>query len=399
MIKRLRIRNYLSLKEVDLELGPRNLLVGPNKSGKSNLIDCLRFLTTMPVGGLKTAFMDRNGFGEVLWKGPGDPHISLGLIYEMPEHLSPAKKLYEYEISIRGSHQTGLIAVESERLDVVIGDEKTTLIDLKNGQGKLLHVNGQDAVLTPIDPSNSALESNVPNWEASTFKAMITMSRFYRLIPQHMKQPNAAVRQQFLNQTGDNFSSWFMTLQGAYPNEFKRIKQVAVDVFPGLEELLTPPTQFGTTFVSTRERGLRGPITIWRMSDGEIMFLALLSLIFAPGDLGAPLYCIEEPENYLHPKLIEVLAETLIQRQKELGSRIAQIIATTHSTWLINQFSLDELLAVVNREGATSFQRPGSREYLKKILESGDLNIGDLFYSGALEEPNENDRTDRGRPL
>ena len=46
MIKQLRVRNFLSLKDVDLELGTRNLLVGPNMSGKSNLIDCFRFLTT-----------------------------------------------------------------------------------------------------------------------------------------------------------------------------------------------------------------------------------------------------------------------------------------------------------------------------------------------------------------
>ena len=385
MIKRLRIRNYLSLKEVDLDLGPRNLLVGRNKSGKSNLIDCLRFLTTMTMGGLKKAFMDRNGFSEVLWKGPGEPRISLGLTYEMPEHLSPTKKLYDYEISILGS-DTGLVTVESEKLDVVNGNERITLIDLRNGRGKLLHLNGQDAVVTPIDSSTSALEFNVPNWEASTFKLILSMSRFYRLAPQLMKQPNAVVRQLFLNETGDNLSSWFMTLQGAHPEEFKRIRQVAADVFPDLEEILTPPTQFGTTYISTREKGLRRPITIWRMSDGEIVFLALLSLIFAPDELGAPLYCIEEPENYLHPKAIEVLAEILIQRQKELGPRIAQIVATTHSTWLLNQFSLDELSAVVKKEGVSSFRRPGSRKYLNKILESGDLDIGDLFYSGALEE-------------
>lgn len=395
MIKRLRVRNFLSLKEADLILGPRNFLVGPNRSGKSNLVECLRFLTNMTITGLKRAFMDRNGFSEVVWKGPGDSRIFLGLTYEVPEHLTPIRKHYEYEISILGSG-SGLVVAETERLDVVIGDERKTLIDLKNGHGKLLHLDGETAIVTPIDPSSSALEFNVPNWEGTTFKTLLSVSRFYRLVPQIMKQPNAVMRQHFLNENGDNFSSWLLTLQSTYPDEFKRIRQVALDVFPGLEEILTPPTQYATTFVTTRERGLRQPITIWRMSDGELVFLAFLSLIFAPGDLGAPLYCIEEPENYLHPKLIDVLAGIVIQRQRELGPRIAQIIATTHSTWLLNHFGLDDLIAVVRKEGATSFRRPGSKEYLKKILESGDLDVGDLFYSGALEEPNEDDRTDRG---
>ena len=76
MIKRLRVRNFLSLKDVDLELGAKNLLVGPNMSGKSNLIDCFRFLTTMVISGLNKAFLDRGGFQEVLWKGGDESRIS-----------------------------------------------------------------------------------------------------------------------------------------------------------------------------------------------------------------------------------------------------------------------------------------------------------------------------------
>jgi len=47
------------------------------------------------------------------------------------------------------------------------------------------------------------------------------------------------------------------------------------------------------------------------MSDGELAFLAWTSLILAPKELGAELYLIEEPENHLHPRLIEVMFELL----------------------------------------------------------------------------------------
>ncbi len=98
-----------------------------------------------------------------------------------------------------------------------------------------------------------------------------------------------------------------MTLQTTYPREFNLIKQAAKDGLPGLEEILTPPTQFATTYMITQEKHLKTPINIWQMSDGELVFLAWLSLIFAPPSFGAPLFCVEELESHLHPRLLEIL--------------------------------------------------------------------------------------------
>ena len=383
MIKRLRVRNYLSLKDVDLELGKRNLLIGPNMAGKSNLVDCFKFLTQMCISGLVKAFQDRNGFPEVVWKGGDESRISFRLTGEVSALEEESPRIYDYELSVIGS-ATGLVSVEREHLIVRAGNETSTLIDLRHGQGKVTHANG-DTVFNLPSPSQSALEFTVPGWEGTVVKDFISRWHYYRLIPADMKRANAAVAQAFLSESGDNFSSWFMTLQG-YSDEFRMIKQAAVDVLPGLEEILTPPTQFATTYLTTREKHLKQPISIWRMSDGELKFLALLSVIFAPRALGAPLYCIEEPENHLHPRLLETLVELLTQRQNELGPRAAQIIATTHSPHLVDKVSLDELVVVEKSNGATRFTRPASKKGLKELLEKEELGLGELWYSGALSE-------------
>ncbi len=215
-------------------------------------------------------------------------------------------------------------------------------------------------------------------------KDYISTWRYYRLVPAVMKQQNAVVVQQFLMENGENFSSWFMTLQTTYPDEFRLIKQVAKDTLPGLEEILTPPTQFSTTYVTTREKHLKQPISIWHMSDGEIAFLAWLSLIFAPPSLGAPLFCVEELENHLHPRLLETLIEVFTQRQKELGPQAAQVIITTHSPYLVDRMNIDDLIVVEKSNGATKCTRPASKTHLKELLEREELGLGDLLYSGAL---------------
>jgi predicted ATPase len=119
------------------------------------------------------------------------------------------------------------------------------------------------------------------------------------------------------------------------------------------------------------------------MSDGELCFLALLSLIFAPAAMGAPLFCVEEPENHLHPRLIETLMEVLAQRQQELGANVAQNIVTTHSPYLVDRAKIDDLIFVEKRKGASVFTRPASKKHLKQLLEQEEVGLGDLWYSGA----------------
>jgi len=177
-----------------------------------------------------------------------------------------------------------------------------------------------------------------------------------------------------------------MQLQTRYSDAFARIQQVCRDVLPGFVDLFTSPTQQATVLVGSREEHLKRPLSAWEMSDGELAFVALLSLIYGPAELGAGLYCIEEPENHLHPRLIETLIELLRQAQDEPGaSGSAQVIATTHSPYLVDKLSLDELIVFEKRQGATVVTYPKDKAHLRELLQNEDLGLGDLFYSGALQ--------------
>ncbi|MGH7796524.1 MAG: AAA family ATPase [Candidatus Binatia bacterium] len=383
MIKRIRIRNFLSLRDITLELGVNNLVVGANMSGKSNLVDCFRFLTAMVTQGLNKAFLDRGGFHEVAWKGGDESRIYFGLTVETPLESPFGKKEFDYEISILGG-QAGTIAVEKEKLTLKTDSGVKTLIDLKSGHGEVRKEDGSVAFTIGGDPTKSALQYDVPGWEGGVLRALVSTWRFYSLIPTVMKQANAASSQIFLDEYGNNFSSWFMTLLTQHPEEFRRIRQTATDVLPSLTEILTPPTQVATTYVMTQEKYLKRPVNIWRMSDGELCFLALLSLVFAPAEFGSPLFCVEEPESHLHPRLIEALTEILSQRQQELGANVAQIVATTHSPCLIDKVKIEDLIVVEKENGESIFTRPASKGHLKELLEKEEVGLGDLWYSGAL---------------
>ena len=176
-----------------------------------------------------------------------------------------------------------------------------------------------------------------------------------------------------------------MTLQTKHGPAFERMARVAKDAFPGLERLFTVPTQQGQVFLASQEKHLKGPISVFQMSDGELAFIALLSLIFSPPELASALYCVEEPENHLHPRLLDTLVEVLKQVQEELSpENRSQILITTHSPYLIDKFSLDELIVLEKREGATILTRPCDKSHLRDLLQKEEVGLGELYYSGAL---------------
>jgi predicted ATPase len=123
------------------------------------------------------------------------------------------------------------------------------------------------------------------------------------------------------------------------------------------------------------------------MSDGELAYIALLSLIYAPIEAGSSLICIEEPENHLHPKLLQSIVTLTRQVRRELTDAnvpLSQIMVTTQSPLLVDQLNLEEIIWVEKRKGETIALRPSDEHQLRRLIEDKDLGLGDIVYSGLL---------------
>lgn len=381
MLRRLRVHNFRSLHEIDLQLGLNNVLVGPNASGKSNILDVFRFLKHVAVDGLNKALTDRLGYTEVAWKGAAAGPVRLVLDINVPEEQAEL----EYELEFEGT-ATGLVTLRRERLTAVKNNRSVNLIDFELGHGLARHADGSKAFDAPGNPSRSALEFDVPGWEGTRFKEYLTRWQFHRLNPASMRQVNPAGRAFALSENGDNLASWLATLKTSYSEYFRRVEQATRDSFGGLQELITELTQFQTTFLSSRDKYLKAPVHVWGLSGGELCFIALASLILGPPELGAPLRCVEEVENHLNPRLMETLFNLLRQWQSVYvkTSDAAQLFVTTHSPFVVDHFSLEELIIVEKREGQTQTFRASDKSHLRQLLENKETGLGELWYSGAL---------------
>ncbi len=388
MLARLEVRNFKSLRKLDLSLGPLNVLVGPNMGGKSNVLDVLRFLyeSWFPQPGTHgpvNALARRGGIDEVLWKGGEEKLLSVAVQFAEPARPG---RTFKYGIELV-SGAAGYVNIQTERLVLQEGEKEYSLIT-RDKEGRWL-VNANSERLVSIQAERSAMELAPPNWDGYPLKWFAQNWRYHQFVPSLMKQINQVTTGGVLAFHGENLSAWLMWLQTRSPESFGRITEVARDVFPEIRSLLTWPTQQGTVYLASQEQALNRPTAVYQMSDGEIVFIAFLSLICAPDDLSGTLFLIEEPENYLHPKLFETLVGLLRQAQQEVADRNvapSQIILTTHSPYVLDQMNLDEVMWVEKKNGETKIVRPSEKSHLKKLVQDEDLGLGDLMFTGALGE-------------
>jgi len=390
MIRHVQVNNFKTLNRVSLDLGLRNVIVGPNMSGKTNFISLFKFLRLMVlpapgVHGLLNALNSLGGFLALAWRGSISNLISIELEGTLPstaEDGEPEEWKYRLEILSDGR---GAVTVQDEALDIARDGSGYQVIAKDPGSGRRVLASRDRRIVSEIqEPGRSALEFEIPGWDGNRVRDLFASFRFYNLIPQRMKEVNTSAVPVALEEDGSNFSSWMLMLQTRYPEAFARINEVAKDVLPDIASVFTFPTQQSTVFVASNEKFMKTPVPVWQMSDGELCFLAWLSLILSPRDLTAPIYFVEEPENHLHPRLIDTLVGLLDQSQLGLGPTTAQVVATTHSLEVVDRSRLEDLIVFERRKGETLATRPREKDHLRELMGREEVGLGDLYYSGAL---------------
>jgi predicted ATPase len=388
MLTRMKVANFKALRDVDIAFRERNVFIGPNKSGKSTILQVLNILTQLMNGGdVSRAFGGELGFQQWLWKGrpEGDIHIEIwGTDAQPHSDGSTEPREFRYAITV-GLDALRNVTLRRELLQVIEGAQRksTTLIEAQLGTGISRRMNGETLFENPGSPGKPFLSYEIPGWEANELRRYIAGWHFYQLMPELPKLTAAqASAQPFLDTPGAQLSAWLHTFQANFPEAFSRIEEVAKEAFPEVESLATPVSQAGTTFLTSKERGFSTPITVFHLSDGELKFLQLLSIIFSP--LHVNVVCIEEPENHLHPRLLELLIETADRVRIENAPHGAQVFATTHSPFLVDRLDPEDVIVVEKVNGATKCTRATDKTDLKRMLEEGELSFGRLWYSGAL---------------
>ncbi|WP_437729381.1 AAA family ATPase [Sorangium sp. So ce861] len=399
MITKVFVRNYRSIGEVKLPLGKLTTLVGPNASGKSNVVDAVRFLADCLRAPLSFAMTmhQRQGFGSLLRQGEA---ASVGLTVGAEVQTDGGVGVWAFTLQPAGGD--GGVEVKSERAAWVQGgapgswsaQELEKLLSLEEvpdlqeamrclpGSGFVrfrgLHVSKIGDIFGPLSPPvHTALVLPQVSHEALRPLAdELNRVAMYSLFPNDLRPPRAPNPVKPMMANGENWASTLASLDkerwgGELLCSLSRIVGDVDDyrvVHAGGYSI--PEFRHGVDALG-KERWLGAA----QESDGTLRIAAILTALFQEPPLS--LIGVEEPELAVHPGALPVLFDFMSE-----ASFRSQILLTTHSPDLLDMLPVDSLRVVERRGGATTVSQVDERQ--RELVRKRLMSTSDLLHAEGL---------------
>lgn len=392
LIEKLRLHNILSFgpEGIEVELQPLNVLIGPNASGKSNLIEAVGLLHAAPRD-LAKPFREGGGIDEWLWKGGRSSRVA-DLVASVWYMELPGVLALRHSTHFSSSQQhLTLLDEQISGMRAKAHDDEGNVFVYRHPRGNPASVArtvdkpavGRELFSLPenkLDAGQSVLSQlrDPDQYPEITYLGdQFGAIRLYR--DWNFGRTQAPRRPQPTDLPEDTLeedaSNLGLVLNHLENQGMKRALVERARVFCEDIEDITTKVQGGTIQVFVHERG-RGPIPATRLSDGTLRYLCLLTILCHPDP--PPLVCIEEPELGLHPDILSTVAELLIEASGRM-----QLIVTTHSDILVSALSeVPESVLVCDRDEhgtqLTRLERGPLEEWLEKY------SLGDYWLSGGI---------------
>ena len=359
-------------------LTPLTVLLGPNGSGKSTIFDVFAFLAECFESGLRRAWDKRGRAKELKTRGTDGP-----LVIEIKYRERPTTPLITYHLAV--DEDLGLPVVVHEWLswkrhsygapfrflDYQRGAGQAVSGELPDAQDKRVQVPLSSPDLLAVNalgqfqdhPRVGALRNFIMGWHLSYLSADSTRG-----------QPEAGPHER-LTKSGDNLANVIQHLDERHPERLDRIFETLRRRVPRIERVLADTMQDGRLLLQIKDAPFRSPVLARFASDGTLKMLAYLVLIYDPAP--PPFIGIEEPENYLHPRLLPELAE-----ECRAACGRTQLLVTTHSPFFLNTLRPDEVRVLWRDEsGCAQTQRVADVRGVPEFVKAG-AHLGALWLEG-----------------
>ena len=381
-IEALGIKNYRALRDVELkQLKPLTVLLGANGSGKSTFFDVFAFLAECFTDGLRRALDKREGFKELRTRGCNGP-----IEFELKYREEPGTPIITYHLSINENAEGPFVETEWMQWRRGSHGKHVRFLNFHHGKGSVIPGETPDKTDTPIneqldDPTTIAASmfgQSAHHPRVSAFRRFITDWHLSRLSTDATHQATNDGAQKRLSAIGDNLANVIQYLQEKYPERLEKIISSLSNQVPRLEKVDTELTMSGRRRLQIKDAPFEQPILAKFASDGTLKLLSYLTLFHNPRP--PQLIGIEEPENYLHPRLLTGLVGECLE-----VLMFSQLIITTHSPHLVNELSAEEVWVLYRDEqGFTVCKRASDMLGVEQLLDAG-AKLGKLWMEGYFE--------------
>lgn len=363
LFTRLRLTNWRNFKSAEINLAARAFFVGPNASGKSNLLDAFRFLRDLaPDGGLATAVQRRHGVSSLRCL-EATRTSDIGIEVDVGDDEKPDLWTYEVRFNARRGE---VPTVKRERV-VHRGNE---VMSRPNS------LDEADATLL----TQTHLQQIQQNKEFRPLAEFFRSTRYLHLVPHIVRQRVAR------DLEDDPYGSDFLLRVKQTPKRtrdalLKRLNEGLRIAVPQFDGLVYEDDDDGRPHLFAKYHHWRAqPVgqSEAHFSDGT---LRLLGLLWAAAEREPGPLLLEEPELSLHDAIVEQLIPMLSRMQRRSGR---QLLLTTHSEVLLNAsgIGLHEVHRLVPTENGTLVQTGGNDDEVRALVEGG-LDIGSAIMPKA----------------
>ena len=380
-IEYLKVQNFRALRHVELKnITPLTVLLGPNGSGKSTLFDVFNFLSECFQGGLRQAWDRRGRARELKTRGSNGP-----VVIEIKYRERSNTPLITYHLSIDETAKGPVVAEEWLAWKRGSHGQPFRFLNYKHGVGSVISgeqpdaddqrqdvpLRGPDLIAVNTlgqiaqHPRVAALRDFITDWYVS-----------YLSVDNTRTQPESGPQER-LSKTGDNLANVIQFLKETHPDQLDRIMAVLRNRIPRLERIDATPMPDGRLLLQIKDAPFEQPVLSKFTSDGTMKMLAYLTVLYDPTP---PQFIgIEEPENFLHPRLLPELGE-----ECRLASERAQLLVTTHSPFFLNSCLPREVRILYRDEqGFTQATTAADIQGIKEFVSHG-ASLGHLWMEGQF---------------
>jgi predicted ATPase len=380
ILRRVTLKGFKSIKEMDLELRPLNVLIGANGAGKSNLVSFFKMLNEMMAGRLQQYVGTTGRAQSLLYYGPKEtPQMEAELEFGVPGGTAT------YFMQLTHAAVDTLVFSE-ERLKFNGKDSPTPGEQSTGIRGG--HPESHLAVLYNLDHPTTDFDRN-----GEQIRTFLAQCRPYHF---HDTSPSARVRRycyisdnRVLMADGGNLPAFLRRLREDNNSAYQQIVSTIRLIAPFFRDFdleaegpekkeinlnwLSDATGLNTAVGTGGWDQLFGP---HQLSDGTLRAMCLITLLLQPENELPDLILVDEPELGLHPYALHVIASLF-----KKASRHTQVLVSTQSSSFLDHFDPEDII-VASREGNESvFSRP-EPENLEKWLE--EYSLGEVWEKNVI---------------
>ncbi|MCI9866049.1 AAA family ATPase [Rhizobium skierniewicense] len=350
-ISRLVLSGYKSISHCDLEMGRLNVLIGANGAGKSNFIGFFRLINRILDQQLQISVGLAGGPDSLL-------HFGRKKTDDLHAQLYFGENGYRFQLK----------PTQDNRM--IFSHE--ALWWRKHGEWR---------------PASGHFESYVEEQKRKTgiYNYVVPAMRSWRLYHFHDTSNSASLKlihnindNEFLRDDARNLAAFLLRLKSHHEENYQRIVKTIRLVAPFFGDFYLRPTVDNKEKIQLEwtEIGQDEPFTASALSDGTLRFICLATVLLQPQEFMPSAILIDEPELGLHPFAISVLGGLMKSASEE-----RQLIVSTQSVELVNEFDPEDLIVVDKRQGTSTFRRPDGEE-LSEWLQ--DYTLGELWKKNIL---------------